>query len=302
MPRTAVIYHYYNWNENLKFFLTCGGLIRSEECDFFFVSNRNENLIPEELTKDYPNTYFLNRKNENYDFGGYSDLIYSDTFKEDEYDHFVFLNETSSGPFLTQRDKSRPWYELFTTRINNKTKVFGASLIPWFGGDFFPHVQSWCFCLDKVGMEIGKVSGVFTKDDHKMSKPEMVFKKEVRLSSAVVQNGYNIDCFNPLYSGIDWQKGIYWDNMAIEQLIDSKVFPYFALFGTSPEGIVKALKVRNERGYQAYDPLETIFIKKEKFHSNRAIDEVFNSFYDRYKHYGEFNSIFEMARSKLVEE
>ena len=298
MSKTAVIYHYYDCNENVDFFLRKGGLIEDENCDFFFISNKNKNLIPRELTKGFSNIKFFNRENINIDFGGYGDLIHSDIFEEDEYDHFVFLNETSCGPFLTSRDKDKPWYEYFTNKINKKTKIFGSSLMPWFSGDFMPHVQSWCFCLDRIGLEIGKASGVFIKNEKEISHAEIVFKKEVRLSNAILQNGYNMDCFNPHYMGIDWQKGINWSS-AGEQLVDTKEFPYFALFGACPEEIISSVKARNERGYQAYDPFETIFIKRSKFHSNRNIDEVFKSFYDRYKHYGEFNSVFDMARSKF---
>ena len=297
VKRTAVIYHYYNYNVNLDFFLKCGGLLNDENCDFFFISNKNENLIPEELTKDYPNVYFLNRENKNYDFGGYGELVYNDIFEEDKYEYFVFINETACGPFLTSRDKNVPWYEHFTSRLNDSTKIFGSSLHPFFGGDFIPHVQGWCFCIDKVGMKIAKASAVFIKHEEEKPKPVMVFEKEVKLSQMILREGYNIDCFNPHYTGIDWQV-LDWANTD-EQMVDIRKFPYFLIFGGNPDQILESVRVRNETGYQCYDPFETIFIKRSKFHEKRTIDEIFNSFYDRYNHYGQFNSLFDMAMSKL---
>jgi len=296
--KTAVIYHYYDYNDNLDFFLKSGGLLNDENCDFFFICNKNENLIPEELTKGYSNVYFLNRENKNYDFGGYGELIYSDIFVEDKYDYFVFVNETACGPFLTPRDKKKPWYQHFTDRIDEKVKIFGASAIPFFGGDFQPHIQGWCFCLDKVSMNIAKASGVLAKDEDEMDKANMVFRKEVRLSQVLLENNFNIDCFNPHYTGVDWQV-LDWNNKET-QTVNIQDFPYLLLWGADPETILKSLSVRNESGYQCYDPFETIFIKRSKFHLTRTTDELFTNFYDRYRYYGQFKSLTEAAKAKLL--
>ena len=125
----------------------------------------------------------------------------------------------------------------------------------------------------------------------------LVLEKEVRLSQAILKSGYSMDCFNPHYAGVDWQH-IDWRKEQ-KQKLNMKEFPYFLLWGTDLESIFSSLKVRNETGYQCYDPFETIFIKRSKFHQTRAIDKVFGSFYDRYRHYAQFNSLFDAASAKL---
>ena len=66
--------------------------------------------------------------------------------------------------------------------------------------DFLPHVQATLMATDTIGLEVLQNA---TWHEAKM-------KGEIAASSAILDAGYNLDCFNPPYQGVNWRDKRAW--------------------------------------------------------------------------------------------
>jgi hypothetical protein len=216
--RTVVSYAYHENNRalyNLDFF-TQVGISNDENILFIIVINGPSCSI--ELPK-YNNVITIKRDNIGYDFGAhrasidyllnlYGNILYI------PYDNFIFLNCGVIGPFLPSYYPSNvSWTNIFTSKLNDKVKLVGTSLVCFEYTAVIgkgPHVEGFCFCLDKIGLDIVmKVNTVFVNHD---SKRNAVNNGEYGLSKTILNAGYNLDCLLYKYQNIDWTNKENWTN------------------------------------------------------------------------------------------
>ncbi|MAH46741.1 hypothetical protein CMI37_13010 [Candidatus Pacearchaeota archaeon] len=212
------------------------------------------------------------RDNVGRDFGGYScvvDRLVSNGLIN-EYDYFVFLNQTVTGPLFPRwYDNKRHWSNLFTDLINEKDKLIGATINcygrmkgdqpkdPRIGSHLIwdnykeptmddthpwaPHVQSFCFAMDRTAIEIAIDNNIFDYNNIVDDYPSIVVEKEMRLSEVMLSNGYNIASLLDCSYGIDfrgvnhgkearergWQP---WNDIYCHAYFDEKCHPYETVF------------------------------------------------------------------------
>ena len=131
--RTLIIYALYKESSQVRFFLD-HGVKYDQDVDYTFVANvegfsqgRGIFAPSERLTNSIEAVRgkVMLRDNEGRDFGGYScvvdRLIKNDLIKE--YDYFLFLNQTVTGPvFPRWYEGECHWSNLITDLINEQDK------------------------------------------------------------------------------------------------------------------------------------------------------------------------------------
>jgi len=194
--KTLIIYNCYVEDDNCKFFIK-NGLIENEEYDYYFIINDTELKL--DINKR--NVYQVNRKNIGRDFGAYEFFI--DKYKSilNNYNRFIFLNQTLIGPFFPIWFKNPDWINIFNSMIGDDCKLSGISInyIPQ------PHVQSTIFCTDEIGLKLLIENNIFT-NNYLLSKDETIYQKEIAMSSIILSKGYNIRSLLKLDQNIDFRK------------------------------------------------------------------------------------------------
>tara|TARA_B100001093_G_C26851527_1_gene1025396 strand:- start:3209 stop:4168 length:960 start_codon:yes stop_codon:yes gene_type:complete len=181
--------------ENLNFFIK-NGLFYSEKIQINIIVKGNKcsaNLPTLKNLKIYK-TVNLGR-----DFSGYADSI--NKVDVNNFDYFIFLNDTVRGPFLPRYLDKKIWPFLFISLLSNKTKLVGSTINYWHDGknnEDTKHIQSMSFATDKIGIKLIIDNNIFNKKLHekylKESIQSYIGKFEVGLSNIFLKNGFNIDC------------------------------------------------------------------------------------------------------------
>lgn len=179
--KTVVVYVFHEINENVKFFVQ-HGIFESSQIDFILVCNGPDKLDLPHFVK------YFNRENIGHDFGGWSYAIFHENLLE-QYEYFVLINSSVRGPFIPPWSSEKNWVQIFTKFLDYKTKLVGTSL----GIDeYLTHIQSMVLVLDKVGLEVGILDGIFEKYPISREKREVIVLKEIGLSQAIMRRGYKI--------------------------------------------------------------------------------------------------------------
>jgi hypothetical protein len=196
----------------------------SDNVDYIFVIN-NPELTQENHRKGVCDTPFdlydetverlgdkltvLNRENSGYDYAAHSHALFykkeDGQFLKDDYNYFIFLNQTALGPFVPLWCSIKGhWAELLTEKINAETKLVGATINPlnWDRA----HVQGQCFATDRVGLDIGITEGIFEEQVRVKDKHEVIQQKEIGYSRKIIENGYNISCLLVAFGWMDFRK------------------------------------------------------------------------------------------------
>lgn len=212
--KTLIIYCGHEINENLIFFCR-NGYIDDPKYDFIFVFNNPRLKLEFNLEK--PNIKVIFRENIGYDFGAWTEILYSrESGKSEEsedylykkYNYFIFLNSTVRGPFLPayyDQKKIMYWPDLFTSKINNNVKLVGPAVV-YFSKK--PFISSAFLATDRIGLEIGINDNIFHFSTIKMNKNDIIIKKELGLSKAILKAGYNIVSMLQYYKNVDLSKHI----------------------------------------------------------------------------------------------
>ena len=228
-----VLFTYYESNEskiNLNFFIE-NGVFRSNMVTFIIIV-KSEGLsvnIPK-----FNNIILKKTSNEGYDFGGWSDGL--KLVNLDNYDRFIFLNDTVRGPFLPIYLDKKEWVKYFTRFINSKIKLTGSTIncskSIRIKND---HIQSMSFATDKIGLSLLMKNNIFNKklcnEYIKISKFEFIKQFEIRMSEIIMNHGYKIKSL--------------------------QFFEY--------KGDVQNVNIYNET---TINPLEIIFIKTNRINNN----------------------------------
>lgn len=278
--KTAVSYVYYETKQsiyNLDFFVQIG-IYESDDTLFIIVIN-GEKCIVELPT--YKNCIILRRPNTGYDFGGHNaaiqyllSLYNTQDVNMLPFENYIFMNSGVIGPFLPPcYHHSLSWTYAFTNKLNDKVKLVGTSIVCFWPGRAEgqgPHVEGFCFCLDKIGLAIAVDKGtIFT--DHK-DKTAAITNGEYGLSKAIIAKGYTVDCLLYKYQNVDWFDKKNW------YLVSNGKF-------VSRSGTYDGISIH---------PFEVVFHKW--YWSHYATKPVSFDFVDKYKKW----KLDELARSKSV--
>jgi len=187
--KTLVLFAYNDRNalydENLTFFHTFG-VFESDWCDFCIIlSGRTKKKFDETS-----NLRIIYRENDAGDFGAWGSAL--KTYDLDAYDRFIFLNDTSRGPYVQGSCKISMWPKLFTSKIDEKCKLVG----PTKNNVVADHIQSYAFACDKIALDILMEDGIFApKLEYPRQKWDFIVRHEVGMSRLLVSKGYTFEAF-----------------------------------------------------------------------------------------------------------
>ena len=236
MKKTLIIYSGHEVNDNLDYFIK-NGYIDDPMYDFVFIFN-NLNQRFEFLTEK-KNVRIMTRENIGLDFGGWTHVLFSkdpdnDKYLYEKYDYFIFLNQTVRGPFLPlwyQQKKHGFWPELFISNLNDDVKLVGTCV------GFFasrPYISSVFLVMDRIGLDIAINKKIFDLTTICMPKSLIITKKEIGLSSAIIEAGYNIRSMLYYYKDIDFRKykseQAYNCHLRPNKYFDININPYEIIF------------------------------------------------------------------------
>lgn len=187
---------------NLQYFINHGMILNSSLIDYVFVIANSHCSVAIPLES---NVRIISRPNQGWDFGNWSAAIQQikDEGKLDSYNCFAFLNDSVRGPFSHQYPNSlfsQNWLSLFSAKLNDQVLLVG----PTINCQHSPHVQTYCFLLNEKGFEIATKKGIFNAVTES-NTVDLIQSREIGLSKAILDEGYNIDCILSAYKGIDWK-------------------------------------------------------------------------------------------------
>lgn len=205
MSKTLVLYVFHEITCLVNNFIN-HAIYESEQIEWLFIGNgctRPPNL-PSFVT-------FLHRENKGHDFGGWSDAILQHN-RRNIYDYYLFANSTIEGPFL-EKDEKRQWVEIYLSGLSNNLWLFGSTVNTMQNQKGRPdpynriaHVQSYIFIISRSTLALFINEGLFQIEIKKMSKREMINKKEIGMSEIVLNNGGNIGCLVKKFKGVDFRE------------------------------------------------------------------------------------------------
>ena len=206
MKFLAVLYSYYEINrcpelriDNLEYFLN-RGLILDGNTDYYFLINGRKLTVS---IPEHENIKIIYRDNKNFDFGAYSELLLSDDFNINAYEYFFFINDSVRGPFMFNWSCNlTDWRYVFKNLFDSETKLVGPTINNYNGQ---AHVNSECFMVDRIGLDIGLNENIFSKTDYNILD-DVCQQCEVKYSQMVLDKGYNIKCMMLAYKNIDFRK------------------------------------------------------------------------------------------------
>lgn len=186
--------------KNIKFFLNHGIL---PSVDYIFVLNGNSTI----KYPTAPNITIMHRENKGYDFGAWGDALRS---TRRQYRHYIFVNTSIRGPYNERVGSD--WTKPFIDLIQGDVKLVGLTiniLTRAFGGlspsKVHPHVQSMVFVTDRNGKDLLVDRGIFDPVPEHYTFTDLIVNREVGMSTAILQNGWNISCLAKKYQDQDYR-------------------------------------------------------------------------------------------------
>ncbi len=180
------------------------------------------------------NTIIIRRNNEGLDFGAFADGLHFTRLDDASIGNrsfFVFfMNDTVFGPTIPWWIKPKPrWSDVFESMLTDEVKLAGMTINVWFGK---PHVQSMLMVTDDIGLTCGLKAQVFAR---RLDKGAVINVSEVGFSSAVLSNGFNIDCAAELLHGHDFRLKqcipLKWNDITFDGRYDGfSVHPFETIF------------------------------------------------------------------------
>lgn len=215
----VLFYSYYEKNdlyrENFKYFLK--NVVEKEDMDFYIIVNGDCSVsLPKKK-----NVKIIRRKNIGFDFGAYSHCITHHLHRQ--YDYYIFMNSSVRGPIPPNTD----WRNKFKSLFKKDVRLVGVSINMleredlirngnvWAydatqGKSMLTHVQSMFFILDRKGFLYLRDEKKFFSDEKELNQStdiwEIIIKKEIGLSQAILDNKWNINCILSKYKDKDYRK------------------------------------------------------------------------------------------------
>ena len=193
--KTLVLYVFHEYNERIKSFIE-KAIFKDDNIDFMIICNNLYYKV--ENLPDY--VIYKNRNNIGFDFGGWSyGLLTNDFYKN--YDNYICVNSSVVGPYLPENYNGK-WTDFFINGLKDNVKLFGSSI----NKDFYPHVQTFIFSLEKQTLEFLIHYKIFSLTNHYDTLWNTIMHKEVLMSNLIIRNKWNIVCLVTLYKDIDFVK------------------------------------------------------------------------------------------------
>jgi hypothetical protein len=189
------------YSENLSYFIEFG-LVDSEKYHFNFIINSETQGVPIPKLK---NLNIIKGSNSGHDFGAYKESLAS--IEIDNFNKFIFINDTCTGPFLpTYMPENITWIELLTSKLNDRVKMTG----PTWNYDIYKHIQSFCFALDREGLEILLKNKKFDTDNK--CKERIIRENEVGMSRVIIESGFDIKPLQLSQFSKETHRDVCWPN------------------------------------------------------------------------------------------
>jgi hypothetical protein len=199
-PKTLVLYVFHEFHARVQHFID-HAIFKDDSVDFIIICN-NKNIVFD--CPDYVRRLY--RDNTGYDFGAWSDgLLTDDLYRE--YDHFIFVNSSVVGPFLPSYSANKKWTDIYLENLKGDVKLFGSTInscIHYLKQILF-HVQSYIFAMDKETLEYLFDCEIFSMTNNSNDYHEVILKKEIGMSQAILRNNWNIGSLLPHYRGADFR-------------------------------------------------------------------------------------------------
>lgn len=244
--RVAVLYASYKYFDCTEYFFN-NAYYNDESVDYYIIDSNNSLESHIRLNKciDHikhnPNIKHIKRENVGLDFAAWSDALLNHdiAFK---YDYYIFINDTCTGPFVPV-GVNIDWVKLFTSRITSDVKLFGP-VINYNVGGVDPHVQTFMFVTDNIGLKIGIDNKIFSNDiaeiyrhtnfNDMKNKLNYVDEYEIKFSKHILDARYNIASQQACLQGIDFrlQRYMNYINRPDGNLIEHSVYFQNRYFGT----------------------------------------------------------------------
>ena len=196
MTKLLVLYVFHIFNDRVKHFIkNC--IFDEKNVDFIIISNDKNNIF------DVPdNVKTLFRDNIGYDFGGWSDALLTNNLYEN-YDNFIFVNSSASGPFIPSYYKDK-WTDIYINGLQNNIKLFGSTISTCCDPINKSHVQSYIFSMDKTTLEYLINCEIFSMTNYANTFNDAILLKEILMSRKIIENNWNIGSLLQYYANVDF--------------------------------------------------------------------------------------------------
>lgn len=174
------------FDDNLRFFIEFG-VFESDLYDFCIVVSGPVQQLP---TKKVKNMQILERNNEKGDFGAWGDGL--KLYNLDSYDKFIFLNDTSRGPYVQGTCPVEMWPQLFTCMLDDRCKLVG----PTQNSMIEEHIQSYAFACDITALKILMDDRIFAPTlQYPLQKNQFIIRHEIGMSRLLISKGFTFKSF-----------------------------------------------------------------------------------------------------------
>jgi lipopolysaccharide biosynthesis protein len=198
--KTLVLFVFHEYNNRVKYFIE-NAIFKGPYVKFLIIWNCDGGAPPDVIIPKYVDVLF--RKNIGYDFGGWSHgLFHNNNYKK--YDSYLFVNSSVYGPFLKEGEPRNKWVWKYINGLTNDIKLFGST-INSMGASHLAHVQSYIFCVNKETLWFLINQHIFSLTNMSNTFLDAIYNKEVRMSTLIINNGWNIGCQHKLYKNVDFR-------------------------------------------------------------------------------------------------
>ena len=96
------------------------------------------------------------------------------------------------------------WTDIYINGLENNVKLFGSTINTLGDPLNRSHIQSYIFSMDKITLEFLMVKGIFSITNYVATFNDAILKKEVLMSTLILQNGWNIGSLLSCYKDVDF--------------------------------------------------------------------------------------------------
>lgn len=175
--------------------------LQDNGCDYIIIHNKISNEEPSIFDstphlRKLKNVSLKTANNSCYDIGAMG-LVLNAFVDIDQYNFFLFLNSSVRGPFY-HRVNGAHWVDLFFSQLGNSIKLVGPTINcePFMEMRAYPHVQTYCFATDSIGLKILIDAGIFNCYSDRL---ETIRNSEIGASRSVLASGYQITSLQQKY-------------------------------------------------------------------------------------------------------
>ena len=202
--KTLILYVFHEIKNEVKDFIN-KAIFEDDDYKFAIICN-SKRIFKLDIIPNY--VLYFERENVGFDFGGWSyGLLTNDLYKN--FDRFIFVNSSVSGPYLPPYFKGK-WPEVLLSGLTDDIKLYGPTINTWNEVGKFQencaHVQSYVFVTDRIGLDILINTGIFSLTFNEENFHNTIVCREIRMSREIISAGYNIGCLMRYYDGIDFRK------------------------------------------------------------------------------------------------